>query len=212
MCRLLVLKGNRIDAENHLNLFADVARTSKEYQGDGWGCSYWHDGTWVVYRSERPIWEEREEFRNIADTNLILAHARSAYDPATIGLSNNQPFESGDWTFIFNGLARGVRATVAGNTGAEKIFNIIMSHIDEGPENAIRNTISLIERRSRYIRALNFALSNGNETYVYCRYSEDPDYFAIRNYQNNGTTIFASEEYGPYSFRRINSNELLTIR
>ena len=77
MCRLLVVSAKTsLRMAEHLRSFARVARASREYQGDGWGCAYLVNGQWHSYRTVRPIWDD--DLDRFPPTTLLLAHARSA--------------------------------------------------------------------------------------------------------------------------------------
>ena len=55
MCRLLCVKNQEpFDIGERLSQLADIARTSPEYQGHGWGCAYIVDGEWKVYHDIKP--------------------------------------------------------------------------------------------------------------------------------------------------------------
>ena len=124
MCRLLCVHSQRPFAiESHLDVFAAIARDSREYQGHGWGCAWLEGGSWRLYRDIRPVWEDRRE--HFGETTLLLAHARSAFRDEGICVENNMPFDDGRHVFIFNGELRGVRIREQGRIGAEKVFNYV---------------------------------------------------------------------------------------
>ena len=48
-----------IDPQPHLDAFRSLSRSSKEYQGHGWGCA-WLDGqgNWKLHHNIKPVWED----------------------------------------------------------------------------------------------------------------------------------------------------------
>jgi len=119
MCRLLAVHDSRpFDIGSQVKQLAAVARNSREYQGDGWGCAWLEAGQWCVYRHIRPVWED--DLSPFGRTTLLLAHARSAFGNQGPDVANNMPFISGREVFIFNGEMRGVRIQAGGRIGAEK--------------------------------------------------------------------------------------------
>ena len=77
MCRLLTVKSETPFAvAPHLKNFAAIAKSSKEYQGHGWGCAYLDETVgWKFYKNIDPIWED--DFNRFNETTLLVAHARS---------------------------------------------------------------------------------------------------------------------------------------
>ena len=87
-------------------------------------------------------------------TTLLVAHARSAFRDEGIVVDNNMPFYDGERVFIFNGELRGVRLRETGRIGAEKVFNFIRLFDRGDPLAAVRRALPIIERRTRYVRAM----------------------------------------------------------
>ena len=124
MCRILWVRSEKpIEITDHLKHFASISRDSNEYQGHGWGCAWIENGLWKIYRNIKPVWED--DLSSFGTTNLLLAHARSAFRDEGIEVENNMPFFDGKKVFIFNGELKGVRIREQGRIGAEKIFNYI---------------------------------------------------------------------------------------
>jgi len=194
VCRLLLVRDTHEFAiADHLRPFADIARHSKEYQGHGWGCGYLRNGEWHLYKTVTPIWED--DLERFGKTRLLIAHARSAFQNRGIVVDNNMPFSDGQWMFAFNGELRGVKIRENGRTGAEKIFHLIR-RLDRGdPQAALQKASALLERRTRYIRAMNLIMTDGRQVLVMCHYNEDPDYFTLRYRQTGEQRIVCSEPY-----------------
>src|SRR5690606_23887541 len=91
MCRFLVLRAREpFDAAPWVAPFAARCRASKEYQGHGWGVSWWTGDGWGRHRSLTPIWEDVPATLPRAD--LVIVHARSAFRNEGIMVDNNMPF------------------------------------------------------------------------------------------------------------------------
>jgi glutamine amidotransferase len=177
----------------HLDPFAAIAQGSKEYQGHGWGCAWLQSGKWRIYRNIEPIWEDQEAPHE--RTTMMLAHARSAFRNEGINIENNMPFGDDEYMFAFNGELRGVRVREHGRIGAEKVFNYI-KRFDKGDMlHAMRRAVSIIEQRSRYMRAMNIVMASTRQAWVATRYNEDPDYFQMHRYRNDDVHILCSETY-----------------
>lgn len=194
MCRLLCVKSEKKFAVSyHLSKFSEMANSSKEYQGHGWGCAYLHDGNWIVYHSIKPIWED--DFNDFPETTLLLAHARSAFNNKDIIVENNMPFYDGKYIFIFNGELRGVRINESGRIGAEKIFNYIKRFNEGNMHTALEKGMDRLDKRTKYIRAANIIVSDAKQVNWVSMFNEDPDYFTMHCKNNNGLRIISSAPY-----------------
>ncbi len=59
MCRLLFIKSKtEFNISDHLKIFSEICKNSKEFQGHGWGCSYLVNNEWIHYKNIKPIWED----------------------------------------------------------------------------------------------------------------------------------------------------------
>jgi glutamine amidotransferase len=195
MCRLLAVKASvAFETGPHLRAFSGVAARSKEYQGDGWGCALLKaDGGWAIHKSLRPIWQD--DLEALGKTTLLLAHARSAFRETAIAIENNMPFHSQRDVFVFNGELHGVRLRVPGRIGAEKIFNLIR-RFDRGDlEAALHQTLAVMSKRARHIRAMNILLSDQRRVYVCSSFNDDPEYFTMSARTSAGGFIICSEPY-----------------
>ena len=182
MCRLLGLQAEQpIDITPWIEAFSDRCKESEEYQGHGWGVSWRSESGWRHYRSVEPIWENRLEIE-IPPTNLAIVHARSAFRDEGIVVENNMPFASDELVFAFNGELHGVRLSAPGATGAARLFNLLkrFNGVWGGDTLAALTRLDrLIATRSKYVKALNLLVSDGQSLFVSTRYSENPDYFTV---------------------------------
>lgn len=194
MCRLLCVRSQTpFPVRDHLEVFAKIARTSQEYQGHGWGCAWLLEGAWNIYHDIRPIWED--DLGNFGETTLFLAHARSAFRDEGICLTNNMPFYDGEYVFIFNGELQGVRIREEGRIGAEKVFNYIKRFSKGDMLEAINRGIGIIEKRTRYVRAMNFIMASVDAIYLATLFSENPDYFQMHRRVGGSCEILCSSSY-----------------
>ncbi len=192
MCRLLLVRSkDEFSAETFLREFAEISKKSREYQGHGWGCSMLVNDEWAHYRNINPVWED--DLSKFGKTTLLLAHARSAFRDEGIKVENNMPFYDGNYVFIFNGELRGVKINAEGRIGAEKIFNFIKRFNKGNMHDAIKKGVDVIKKRTSYIRALNFIISDKNETFAYSHFNEDEEYFTMK-YSEANELIICSDQ------------------
>lgn len=192
MCRLLAINSKvEFDPLSYLQSFARMCKGSKEYQGHGWGYSILTDDGWKVYKSIKPVWEDAID--NIDLTKRILVHARSAFRDEGIVLENNMPFYDDNFQFIFNGELQGVSIKAEGRIGAEKIFNFIKRFDKGNILEAFERGINVINKKTRYVRAMNIILSDKERIYVNNMYNEDPGYFNMLISEGDSKKIVCSE-------------------
>ena len=194
MCRLLYVRGETpFEVAAVLAPFAELARNSREYQGHGWGCARWADGRWHLYHDIRPIWED--DLDQFGPTSVFIAHARSAFRDEGITVENNMPFSDGESVFAFNGELNGVRIRESGRIGAEKIYNYIR-RFDRGDKlEALKRGTEIIEKRTRYVRAMNIILAEREQAWLSTSYNEDPNYFQMHKVSRRGLLLICSEPF-----------------
>tara|TARA_A100001037_G_scaffold241364_1_gene221535 strand:- start:1031 stop:1666 length:636 start_codon:yes stop_codon:yes gene_type:complete len=194
MCRLLWLRAEHpVDVSVHLAHFARMCEESTEYQGHGWGCASLVEGQWRLHHSLSPIWED--DVTVFGATRLFLAHARSAFRDEGIVIENNMPFTQANEVFIFNGELNGVRIREEGRIGAEKIFNYTRRFSHQGPLAGLKKSVEVIEKRTRYIRALNFIIATPQRSLLATVYNENPGYFQMQRTLVDGLDVVCSEQY-----------------
>jgi predicted glutamine amidotransferase len=192
MCRLLLVKAQtEFDIDEHLRGLAIISKQSKEYQGHGWGCAYLENGRWKLYRNIKPVWED--DLSRFGKTTLLVGHARSAFKDEGIAVENNMPFYDDPYVFIFNGELRGVRISELGRIGAEKIFNFIKRFNHGDMLAAITTGTEIIEKQSRYVRAMNIVIADKTRAYVASLFNEDPKYFTLHYSQTPEALLIASD-------------------
>ena len=225
MCRILLVRSKTPFAiADELRPFASIAQHSREYQGHGWGCSWLTESSansdsqtsrsqtsgadnsvsdtadgnnsgvpWQHYHNIQPVWQD--DLTQFASTTTLLVHARSAFRDEGIAVENNMPFTDGESVFIFNGELRGVKIKSEGRIGAEKIFNYIR-RMDKGDKlQALDKAVTIINRRTQYVRAMNILMSDGKQCLVSSTYNEDPDYFQMHRSVHAGVERVCSEPF-----------------
>ena len=122
------------------------------------------------------------------------------------------PFSDDDSVFIFNGELRGVKIKSEGRIGAEKIYNYIR-RMDKGDKlQALDKAVSIIKRRTEYVRAMNILMSDGETSLLSSDYSEDPDYFQMHRRRSGGMEWVCSQPYpGENDWQRIANATLALI-
>jgi glutamine amidotransferase len=188
---LLIASHEEFEIGPRLEAFAELCRSSSEYQGHGWGVLYGGNGHQRLVKRPHPIWEE--QFGGLGTTRFLLAHARSAFQDGPVAVEYNMPFVDDRYSFAFNGELHGVRIRAAGRTGAEKIFNLVR-RLDRGDIGAaLRDAVRLIRRRTRHIRAMNLILTDGRQAWVCSLHNERPEYFTMYAKRDQGLTGICSE-------------------
>jgi glutamine amidotransferase len=198
MCRILALHADSaVDPRPFVRAFAERCRASREFQGHGWGVSWWEDGAWRSRHALEPIWSD--PLPDLPPSALLLCHARSAFRNEGIVVENNMPFTGDGLAFAFNGELRGVRLQAPGDTGAWRLFHLLrrFHRTEGGGLAALERLDSVVTARTRYVRALNVVTSDGEGLQVNARWSEDPAYFTLwraRLGRTSGNVTLVSSE------------------
>lgn len=209
MCRILALRSAiGFDLSHYLKSFAKLCQNSQEFQGHGWGVAYRRAGQWQLYKNIKPIWQDQLEGFGTAD--LALIHARSAFQNEGIVVENNMPFDDGQRYFIFNGELRGVRFKAEGRIGAEKIFNTIRRFDHGNLGQAFDKGLNVIAKRTRYVRALNVIMTDGEKLYAANHFGEDPAYFTLHHFQDANLNGFCSQPLSP-QWRAMGNDQRMVV-
>lgn len=217
MCRFLIVKSkNKINPEKLLKSFALACQKSVaqdgELQRDGYGIA-WQDGNiWQLKKSLAPIWEEQDLFKQIPETNLFVAHARSSgFAKHRDNLDYNQPFIDGPLCFVFNGMIRKVSLSflVKGRIGSQKLFSLIKLRAEKyNFDSVLRHIKDLILKRAEKVEGMNIGLIKANKIYVLCQYSNNINYFSLHYYQGRNLTIISSEVFNHYAWLTMKKGEI----
>jgi len=221
MCRFLIIKSSApIHAGEILRKFARMAERSRapdgDWQGDGWGVSWLDDKeNWQSIKSINRVWHETYLFSTIPESRFFLAHARSAsFAQHKNVLAYNQPFVRDPYSFVFNGLLKGVRfpSSVPGEIGSQKIWNLLIRLLSNHEERESLDILqALLEGKSRAVQALNIGLCNRKNFYVYCQYLEHPEYYHLQFFESSSLKIVCSEPLGGYDFQPVLVNKVLAF-
>ena len=211
MCRLLYVRARSpFVIHEHLETFAGISKDSPEYQGHGWGCAWVQDGDWRFHHDIQPVWED--DLGGFGETTLLLAHARSAFRDEGICVENNMPFTDGRHVFIFNGELQGVRIREQGRIGAEKIFNYVKRFEENDMFESIKRGVKVIEKRTRYVRAMNFIMASLDTTYLATLFGENPGYFQLHRRRDAEMDRVCSVAYpGENDWQVIDNHTLATL-
>jgi predicted glutamine amidotransferase len=213
MCRIIAIKAKQPeDCNGLIRHFSQMCRESKEYQGHGWGAAWMEKGEWREYHSIMPIWEDN--LPEIPKTKMLIGHARSAFQNKDILLENTMPFTNPGKkrVFAFNGELRGVRITIEGRIGAEKIFNYVQKLSKRSIMEGLQKSLPIIEKRSSYVRAMNMIIAEGDRLYAATIYNEDPEYFTMHMHKGEGMTIVCSQPIGNMDWSRIENYTIAEIK
>lgn len=210
MCRILCVRSpSPFNLKAHLKPFAALSKASREYQGHGWGCSWLSNGEWHHYHNIAPIWEDTSP--PVGEATLLAVHARSAFRDEGIEVANNMPFSDEERVFIFNGELRGVRIKAEGRIGAEKIFNFVKRFDSGDLSAAVERGVGVINKRTRYVRAMNFIIATRDAVHVSSTFGEDPDYFQLQTSQSEDELVICSEQYGTRNWQPFPNNTSTTF-
>jgi glutamine amidotransferase len=212
MCRLLYVNTKtEKEVENYLNYFARISKNSKEFQGHGWGISFFQNEKWNHYKNINPIWED--DLTQFGKATRIIAHARSAFKDEGIVIENNMPFYDDKYIFIFNGELRGVKIKEDGRIGAEKIFNYL-KRFDKGNfKDALQKGTEIIKKKSSYIRAMNIIVATSDTALVSSYFNEDDDYFTLWKKQDDNEILVCSHPFSIDSdWQPIQNDSLLELK
>jgi glutamine amidotransferase len=211
MCRLLYVRANSPFAiRDHLEVFAEISKNSPEYQGHGWGCAWVCDSEWRFHHDIQPVWED--DLAGFGHTTLLIAHARSAFRDEGICVENNMPFFDGRHVFIFNGELQGVRIREQGRIGAEKIFNYVKRFDENTMFESIQRGVKVIEKRTRYVRAMNFIMASLDSTYLATLYGENAGYFQLHRRHDAEMDRVCSAAYpGERGWQVIDNHTIATL-
>jgi len=218
MCRFLLCKSKQsVDPRKVLESFAKMAKLSKAYdgdwQGDGWGFSWLENNKWQKYSSLKPIWQEIEKFSSFPKSNIFSIHARSASFPQhKNNIEYNQPYVNESYSYVFNGLLKGVTLSIPGDIGAQKIWSLLNVYLKEiNLTQSMYKSIDILKKNSRNIQALNIGIAGKNTISAYCHYTTHPSYYALQYSNNSDVKIICSELIDGFIFKSLPTNSLITL-
>lgn len=171
MCRiLLATAAEPFDPAPLVAEFAAMCAASPVFQGHGWGAAWLTGAGWRLHHAPDPVWEQPA--LPVDRVRHLLVHARSAFRDEGIAVENNMPFAAGDEVFVFNGELHGVRLSVPGRIGAERIFNLTRNL---GPARAR----DVLLARTRRVLGMNWITVDRRRAVLSAYPGEDAGYYTL---------------------------------
>lgn len=222
MCRFLLLNAQTpIQPAVLFHAFADMAQHSTSegdsvWQGDGWGVSWLdNDQRWQLHKSLQPIWTERVAFASIPASHRVVVHARSASFPQhKAQIDYNQPYHDEQYTFVFNGLLRGVKLPqrVAGEIGAQKIWGLLQHYLTmQPPVEALQQLRDILLAHTQEIKALNIGLADRSGCYAFCTFAAHSAYYTLQIHRSAELQMICSEPLQGYAFEAVKPGDVVMI-
>lgn len=217
MCRFLLVRSKTaVNTSQFLEIFAKYAQKSRtpdgDLQEDGWGIAI---KNWEVYKSLKPIWEDRGQFNKFPKTKAFVVHARSAGFPSQKGnIDYNQPYISDSLAFVFNGMIRGVnlKMKLLGQIGAQKILSLLIAEkVKLDPLKSLKKAQNIIYKSSRKVIGMNLGLLVDDSLYASCNFSESADYFTLWFVKNNDLSMVSSKSFGNYQWKKMYNGQTLRL-
>ena len=200
MCRMVgVLSLKPINPSEYLIGAPCSLLTQAEmgFQGDGWGIGYYENKCLKVFKSFKPVYEEKELFSKVCGslrTNLFIAHVRKASNPRglprekLIGLENTQPFRHNNLLFAHNGSIKALNVVeklgeykqlIRGVNDSEIYFVLFLKYWNLYQPNILKIIRSIekdlqdsVKEGEKPYSSLNAIFSDGEKLYAVNRYIE----------------------------------------
>lgn len=190
------------DPRKYLDSFSEMAQKSRafdgDWQGDGWGVAWLDENGWQVKKLLLSVWQDKKIFTSIPRTKSLVVHARSASFPSHKGNINfNQPFISGEYAFVFNGLLHGVKlpVPVPGQIGAQKIWYLLQTFLKKYPPAVSLEKIkTLLISHTSEIQALNIGLADKKNIYSLNYFTKHPQYYTLHYEKKTNFELISSEK------------------
>lgn len=151
MCRIFGFR-SVINSQVHTSLVqADNALEQQSLRHpDGWGVSYYVNGTPHVVKSDRTALDDSifKKVSGVVSSQTVIAHIRNA-TLGKVNILNTHPFQFGNWTFAHNGniknfdkyrdeivsnIAPELRRFILGSTDSEAFFYFLLTRLQEKVE------------------------------------------------------------------------------
>jgi predicted glutamine amidotransferase len=146
---------------------------------------------------------------------VLTAHVRSASFPGQKGVVEyNQPFVADSHAFVFNGLLNNVSAPfpVEGRIGSQKIWSLLQRFLNcSRPAAGMSALVCLLEFWAGEIQALNMGLFEDRRLFVYCRQTDDGQYYRLRVHRTPSLTMVCSEALDGLPWQSVPLNVVLEL-
>lgn len=233
MCRLLGYIGSTIQLDKLIykpehSLIVQSLEPQEMTAGivnaDGFGVGWYHPQQQTLpyaYKNILPIWSDINlpQLSRYIESDCVLAYIRSATPPLAVDLTNCQPFNKENITFIHNGFVDNFRETlyrplrnslddesyqlIHGTTDSEHIFALIINELNISPEiflaeglkNALIKLNKFAQKYEVYFSA-NVIISNGKELIAsrYANRSCTPTLYYLEDNSNYPHSVLISSE------------------
>jgi len=144
---------------------------------------------------------------------MFAIHARSASFPQhKNNIEYNQPYINDSYSYVFNGLLKGVTLSLPGEIGAQKIWQLLNVYLKKtNLTQAVYKTTDILKKNSRNIQALNIGIAGKNTISAYCHFTAHPDYYSLQYSDNSDIKIICSEVIEEFEFKSLPTNSLITL-
>ncbi|OKH44727.1 ergothioneine biosynthesis protein EgtC [Calothrix sp. HK-06] len=251
MCRLLAYIGIPVNLETLLykpehSLIVQSYQPREMLSGvvnaDGCGVA-WYDlkkgSEPFIYKNTLPIWNDINlpSISRYVESNNILAYVRSATLGQALDMSNSQPFQYNNFSFIHNGridkfkktLYRPIRSKlsdeiyqwIGGKTDSEHFFAMILNKLTANPDKTIEQAVhaTLLELQEMALSYDTYALANlvisDGKRLVASRYATKqpaPTLYWIKNGPNfPNSVIIASEPLFTGNWQACPENSIISV-
>ena len=168
---------------------------------------------WQEYKSLKPVWEEKERFSKFPESNIFSIHARSASFPQhKNNIEYNQPYINESYSYVFNGLLKGVTLSLPGEIGAQKIWSFLNVYLKKiNLTQSLYKVTDILKKNSRNIQALNIGVAGKNTISAYCHFTAHPNYYSLQYSDNSNIKIICSEVIDGFIFKSLPANSLITL-
>jgi ergothioneine biosynthesis protein EgtC len=251
MCRLLAYVGIPVNLEPLLyepehSLIVQSYQPHEMLSGvvnaDGYGIGWYDlkkDSEPFIYKNILPIWNDTNlpSISRYVESSNILAYVRSATLGQALDMSNSQPFQYKNLSFIHNGridkfkktLYRPIRSQlsdeiyqwIAGSTDSEHFFAMILNKLTANPDKTIEQALhaTLLELQEMCLSYDTYALANlvisDGKRLVASRYatkSPAPSLYWTKNDPNfPNSVIIASEPLFTGNWHNVGENSIISV-
>jgi ergothioneine biosynthesis protein EgtC len=251
MCRLLAYIGTPVSLEPLLykpehsiivQSYEPKEMLSGVVNADGYGVA-WYDlkkhSEPFIYKNTLPIWNDVNlpSISRYVESKNILAYVRSATSGQALDMSNSQPFQYKNLSFIHNGridkfkntLYRPIRSKlsdeiynwIGGSTDSEHFCAMILNHLTSNPDKTVEQALqaTLLEIQDMALNydtyaLINLVISDGKRLVAsrYATKSPAPTLYWVKNDENfPNSVILASEPLFTGNWQTVPENSIISV-
>ena len=218
MCRFLLFKSNtHTEIHDILHKFGKMAEKSRAHDGDrqsdGWGISWNENGKWKSYKSIKPIWKDLNTITSFPKSTVFAIHARSASFPQHKNkIEYNQPYINDTYSYVFNGLLKGVALSLPGEIGAQKIWALIKQCLETmDRKTSVIQAVDTLKNNSRSIQALNIGLAQKDTIGAYSFFTQYPHYYSLYYVDTPSAKLICSEPIDGFHFKTLPNDSFIIL-